>query len=77
MPQKVDALPGGSLGDMEWDEYLNGEVWNWSREEVEEMGVKVESIRAVAHVEGKKRDMIVHTRLNDDGLFIQSAPIAA
>ena len=77
MPQKVDHMPGGSLGTLPWDEYLDGEVWNWSREEVEEMGVKVESIRAVAHVEGKKRDMIVHTRLNDDGLFIQSVPIAA
>ena len=77
MPVKVDHMPGGSLGTLPWDEFLNGEVWNWSRDEVEEMGVKVESIRAVAHVEGKKRDMLVKTRLNDDGLFIQAVPIAA
>ena len=75
MPQKVDALPGGSLGDMEWDEYLNGEVWNWSREEVEEMGVKVESIRAVAHAKASEAGMKVRTRLNDDGLFIQAVKV--
>ncbi len=75
MPQKVDALPGGSLGDMDWDEYLNGEVWNWSREEVEEMGVKVESIRAVAHSKASEAGMKVRTRLNDDGLFIQAVKV--
>ncbi len=77
MPVKVDTMPGGSLGTLPWDEYLDGEVWNWSHDEVKDMGVKVESIRAVAHVEGKKRDMLVRTRLNDDGLFIQAVPIAA
>ena len=77
MPQKVDTLPGGSLSTMNWDEYLNGEVWNWTPQEVEEMGVKVESIRAVAHVEGRKRDKVVHTRMNGDGLFIQAVPITA
>ncbi len=75
MPQKVDHMPGGSLGTLPWDEYLDGEVWNWSREEVEEMGVKVESIRAVSHVEGKKRGVKVNTRLNDDGLFIQAVKV--
>ena len=75
MPQKVDNLPGGSLSTMNWDEYLNGEVWNWTLEEVEEMGVKVESIRAVSHVEGKKRNVVVHTRMNENGLFIQAVPI--
>ncbi len=75
MPKQVDNMPGGSLGTLDWDSFLNGDVWNWSRDEVEEMGVKVESIRAVAHVEGEKRDKKVNTRLNDDGLFIQAVPI--
>lgn len=75
MPKKVDTLPGGSLGDMDWDTYLNGEVWNWSHEEVEEMGVKVESIRAISHEKGKAVGMRVKTRLNDDGLFIQAVAL--
>ena len=74
-PQKVESLPGGNLKDMDWDEYLNGEVWNWTLTEVLEMGVKVESIRQVAHMEARERGKKVKTRLNDDCLFIQAVLI--
>ena len=72
MPQNVDKLPGGSLTDLPWNEYLDGKVWFWSREEVDGMGVKIESLRAVAHQQGKEFGSKVRTRLNDDGLFIQA-----
>ena len=72
MPKTVDALPGGSLGDMDWNEYLNGDVWHWTIDEVNELGVKVESIRAVAHTKASEAGVRVKTRLNDDGLFIQA-----
>ena len=74
-PQQVESLPGGNLKDMDWNEYLNGEVWNWSHDEVKELGVKVESIRQVAHMEARERGKKVKTRLNDDGLFIQAVTL--
>ena len=77
MPTTVDKLPGGSLGDLPWDEYLDGQVWFWSLEEIEQMGVKPESIRALSHVKASEAGMKSRTRLNDEGLFIQAVPVAA
>ncbi len=71
MPEIVDSLPGGSLGDLPWDEYLDGQVRLFTNGEIDGMGVKLGSLRSVCHSMAATRGKKCRTRVTDEGLYIQ------
>ncbi len=72
MPKKVDSIPGSSgLGALDWNAMLLGGTWFFSIEEIEELGVQIETVRAFSHRTAAELGMKVRTKVTDDGLYLE------
>lgn len=80
MPRVLDALPvanrGGSIGRSEkypFDEWFDGNVYELV--EGEDFDSKRSTMATVLHNAATKRDMIVATRMTQDGIAICARPL--
>ena len=72
MPTKIDVMPGNSVSTLPWVEMLDGDPWVISEDEMSELGVKLESVRAYAHMEAANAGMKFRTRQKDGDLYLQA-----
>ena len=72
MPERVDAMPGRAIDTMPWTDMLDGEPWVITAEEMNELGVKLESVRAYAHSEAANNGKKFRTRQVDGNLYLQA-----
>ncbi len=72
MPKIIDNLPGSGLSELPWDEYLDGQARLFSMDEINELGVKIESLRSICHSMAAARGKKCRTRVTDEGLYIQA-----
>ncbi len=72
MPEHVDRFPGSWTTTLPWKEMADGKPWVITREEMDEAGVKMESVRVAAHEYAKPYDWKFKTRVVDSNLYIQA-----
>jgi len=79
MPRVLDALPAqtrGGSGRVEkypFDEWFDGNAYELV--EGEDFDAKRSTMATVIHTAASKRDLIVATRMTQDGLAIQARPL--
>jgi hypothetical protein len=72
MPEVVKTFPSAGASSLPWADYTDGQVYLFSKDEVKELGITFESLRATAHAQAKEMGTKFKTRLTDDGLFIMA-----
>lgn len=72
MPTKADKFPGSWLSQLDWSEVASGDVWLFTKEEMEENGAKAATVRVFAHEYARAEGIKFRTRyVKGEGLYIQ------
>lgn len=71
MPEEKSTFPGSWSSNLDWELMSNGSPWVITAQEMEEAGVKLETVRVAAHKYAANNGFKFRTRTVNGDLFVQ------
>jgi len=73
MPHTVEAHKFGRLSRRpQYDKYLDGQIYVWTEEELEELSNGAQTVRSGVYSAAARNNMSVRTQIVDGELYVQA-----